>query len=80
MDRFTEVYELQAAGALLTALGLGEKSICEVDRLNMGLYMLGNIITKAADKIEEDEIYNDFEAFLDDINNILGIQGGSYVK
>lgn len=55
MDHFTEVYELQAAGALLTALGLGEKSICEVDRLNMGLYMLGNIITKAADKIEEDE-------------------------
>lgn len=55
MDHFTEVYQIQAVGAILTALGLGEKSICDVDRLNMGLYLLGDIITKAADKIEADE-------------------------
>ena len=55
MDHFNEVYKLQAVGALLSALGLGEKSICEVDRLNMGLYLLGDIVTKAANKIEADE-------------------------
>lgn len=33
----------------------GEKSICDVDRLNMGLYLLGDIITEATDKIEADE-------------------------
>lgn len=55
MDHFTEVYQIQAAGAILTALGLGEKRICDVDRLNMGLYFGGDIITKAADKIEADE-------------------------
>ncbi len=55
MDHFNEVYKLQAVGAILSALGLGEKSICEVDRLNMGLYLLGDIVTKAANKIEADE-------------------------
>lgn len=54
-DYFNDVYRLQAVGAILTALGLGEKTICEVDRLNMGLYILGEIVTEAADHIEKCE-------------------------
>ena len=57
-DYFNEVYRLQAVGAILAALGLGEKAICEVDRLNMGLNILGEIVTEAADHIEECERTN----------------------
>lgn len=59
---------------VIGALASGDPIVFENNKEIIAIY------NHEADKIEEDEIYNDFEAFLDDINNILGIQGGSYVK
>lgn len=38
------------------------------------------IYNQEAGIIEEDEIYDDFFAFLSDLDNLLGIDGGSYVE
>lgn len=57
LNKVCEGIDVKNSNELITptALGLGEKSICDVDRLNMGLYLLGDIVTKAVDKIEADE-------------------------
>jgi len=37
MDHFNEIYRLQAVGAILSAMGLAEEALGDIDRLNMGL-------------------------------------------
>lgn len=55
MEHFTEIYRLQAVGAILSAMGLAEEALGDIDRLNMGLTLLGEIVIECTDAIAKKE-------------------------
>lgn len=55
MDHFNEIYRLQAVGAILSAMGLAEEALGDIDRLNMGLTLLGEIVIECTDEIAKKE-------------------------
>ena len=67
-DRPSEEY------IVIGALASGDPILCEKAGEKIAIY------NQETGKIEDDEIYDDFIAFLNDLYNLLGIGGWFYVK
>jgi len=52
---------------VIGALAMGDSVLCEKNGEKIAIY------NHEADRIEKDEIYDDFTAFLKDLHNLLGI-------
>lgn len=59
---------------VIGALDTGDPVLFKKDSEQISIY------NQEAGQIEKDEVYDDFFAFLNDLYDLLGIEGGSYVK